>query len=84
MEEAILKSMGFYIKENPWTGKKVWAWGQYTMHTDLGDFESPIIEWDEATKRAYSFPLDYEKTITTRRGLERLVDSTSFLMSTES
>ena len=84
MEEAILKSMGFYKHVNPFTGKTVWAWGQYTMTTDIGNFESPIIEWDESTKRAYSFPLDYEKTITTRRGLERLVDSTSFLMSTES
>ena len=84
MEEAILKSMGFRRHVNPFTGKEVCAWGQYTMETDLGNFESPIIEWDETTKRAYAFPLSYEKTITTRRGLELLVDSTSFLMSKQS
>lgn len=77
--------MGFYQRVSHTGGKTVWAWGQYTMQTDMGiNFESPIIEWDSSTQQAWVSPLHFKKKITSRRCLERLMDATSFLMSTES
>lgn len=85
MKESELKSKGFYKHTNVFTGKDVWAWGSYTRTTPevRGVEYVPIIEWDEKTQQAYASPINYLKTITTMRGMEKFIDATNFLMSTE-
>ena len=97
MNERILTSIGFYEHQNQFTGQKVWAWGKYTENADKmcknlnlplktngAIVHIPIIEFDIVTKQAYAAPINYKKTITTLNGLEKFMESTNFLMSTES
>lgn len=83
-DDRILKSLGFYRHLNVYTGKTVWAWGRYTVESDLGtQHQDPIVEWDEEAGQAYSSPIHYHKKITSIKGLEKFVEATNFLMSTE-
>lgn len=84
MDKAKLNSIGFFEYDNPFTGKKVYAWGSHTVEAVGTKFHTPILEWDPETKKVWISPIARTKLITTIGGLEKLIDSTNFIMSTES
>lgn len=79
--ERILNSLGF---EN--TGTNLWIWGSYTnIDTWTKEIKyPPIIIWNDNTQEACVKPLNFEKVITTEKGMKKFIDTVSFLMSKES
>lgn len=80
ISHTLLDSLGF----EP-IAEKLWAWGSYTVKLKTNQMVyPPVITWDEETKEAYAAPIGYSKIITSESGMKKLMDTVSFLMSSES